>query len=245
MAVDVLHKEVGRTPDFEGAAKKLLDEDPSLMITVPQDLDAAPRKKDGPGEESDAPTDPALLVPPPPAATVLRAAARCAGRAIYDAAQSEPRLSGMGTTLTAMIVHKERAHFVHVGDSRAFLYRDGKISQVTEDHSWIAEQVKAGVLTEQEARESKFRHIITRSVGFEREVEVDVLGVSVAPGDCFLLCSDGMSNFVDTEELGRILLTTWYSKVPQLLVDLANDRGGDDNITVVLVYVANDASDGA
>ena len=188
----------------------------------------------------DMPTDPSINLAPPPAATVLRSAARAAGRAIYDAAQGDSALAGMGTTLTAVLFHKDRAHFAHVGDSRAMLIRDGQVTQLTEDHSWIAEQVRAGVITESEAKESKFRHIITRSVGFEREVDVDLFGVPVQPGDCFLLCSDGMTNHVTAEEIRRVVTTTWYSKVPQLLVDLANDRGGDDNITVVLVYVANE-----
>jgi len=192
---------------------------------------------------ADLSTDPALLLPEaPPAATVLRSAARAAGRAIYDAGQVDATLAGMGTTLTAVLFHKDRAHFVHVGDSRALLIRDGQVTQLTEDHSWIAEQVRAGVLTEREARESKFRHIITRSVGFEREVDVDLFGIPVLPGDCVLLCSDGMSNHVGLDEVGRIVGTTYYSKVPQLLVDLANDRGGDDNITVLLIYVANETA---
>jgi len=147
----------------------------------------------------------------------------------------------MGTTLTVLLFAGNQLHMGHVGDSRAYLYRDGRARQLTEDHSWIAEQVRAGIITESEARESKFRHIITRSVGFEREVDVDGLGVAVEAGDCFLLCSDGLSNLVSPEEVGRIVTTTFYAKVPQLLVDLANDRGGDDNITVVVVCVANDA----
>jgi serine/threonine protein phosphatase PrpC len=200
------------------------------------DLGADDRPFDDVG---DMPTDPTLL-PPPPAASILRAAARAAGRAIYDAAQVDAALAGMGTTLTAALFHKDRAHFVHVGDSRAMLVRDGQVTQLTDDHSWIAEQVRAGVLTENEARESKFRHIITRSVGFEREVDVDLFGVPVLPGDCFVLCSDGMSNYFNAEELGRIVSMTYYAKIPQLLVDLANDRGGDDNITVVIVYAANE-----
>jgi serine/threonine protein phosphatase PrpC len=263
MAVEVLRDELSSSlGDLDETAKRILQEDPlaavfprepatafaSPPVAAPASLvkkytGTAPIDDDLAEEDTaDMPTDPAISVVPPPAATVLRAAARVAGRAIFDAAQADPRLSGMGTTLTAIMFHKDRAHLVHVGDSRCFLFRDSKIVQVTEDHSWIAEQVKAGVLSEAEARESKFRHIITRSVGFEREVDVDLLGVPVLPGDCFLLCSDGMSNYVDTEELSRILATTYYSKVPQLLVDLANDRGGDDNITVVLVYAANEKS---
>jgi serine/threonine protein phosphatase PrpC len=277
LAVDVLHREVVGAGDFDDAAIRLLEADPSLLhVTDPhaertlngeepvgepapeaqeaaEEEDAAEAEapesmatgalatgRRSNGEAGSAPTDPAMQAAPPPAATVLRAAARVAGRAIFDAAQNDSRLAGMGTTLTALLIHRDKAHLVHVGDSRAFLYRDGKISQVTEDHSWIAEQVKAGILTESEAKESKFRHIITRSVGFEREVEVDLIGVPIVPGDCFVLCSDGCSNFIETEELGKVLQSTYYGKVPQLLVDIANDRGGDDNITVVLVYVANE-----
>jgi protein phosphatase len=132
-------------------------------------------------------------------------------------------------------------HVIHAGDSRAYLFRDGKLKQLTDDHSWIAEQVRSGMLTEAEAKESQFRHVITRSVGFERDVEVDAAAVVVQAGDCFLLCSDGMSNYVDGEELSRILASTWFRRAPQLLIDIANDRGGDDNITVVVVYAGNDA----
>lgn len=262
MAVEVLRREVEKAGEFEAAAQKLIAEDPSLAVTpLDTTVPGAPTAAGGNGAGSNgsngaardpsketmpyAPgedTLPLKVAPQSAAATVLRAAARVAGRAIFDAAQADPRLSGMGTTLTSLLFYKERAHLAHVGDSRAFLFRDGRIEQITEDHSWIAEQVKAGVMTEAEAKESKFRHIITRSVGFEREVDVDLLGVPVLPGDCFLMCSDGMSNYIEAEEIGRILASTYYRKVPQLLVDLANDRGGDDNITVVLVYIANDNS---
>jgi protein phosphatase len=100
--------------------------------------------------------------------------------------------------------------------------------------------VRSGNMTEAEAKESKFRHVITRSVGFERDVDVDSRGIAVEAGDCFLLCSDGMSNYVDNSELERILASTWYRRAPQALIDLANQRGGDDNITVVVVMTAND-----
>ena len=194
---------------------------------------------------------PAPAPPPPPvaqapeeapAALALRAAARAAGAAIYEVAQSDEHLQGMGTTLTALLFRNGRAHVAHVGDSRAYLFRDGRVEQLTEDHSWIAEQVRAGLLSEEEARDSKFKHIITRSVGFERDVQVDISAVPVLMGDCYVVCSDGLSNFVEADELARIMTATFYGRVPETLVDLANERGGDDNITVVLVYVANDAS---
>jgi protein phosphatase len=184
--------------------------------------------------------------PPPgppeeaPAATALRAAARAAGAAIYDVAQNDAQLQGMGTTLTALLFRNGRVHVAHVGDSRAYLYRDGRVEQITEDHSWIAEQVKAGLLSEEEARDSKFKHIITRSVGFERDVQVDVTAFPVLMGDCYLICSDGLSNYIEADELGRVMTANFYGRVPETLVAMANERGGDDNITVLVVYAGND-----
>jgi serine/threonine protein phosphatase PrpC len=163
------------------------------------------------------------------------------GAAIFDAAQSDPDLAGMGTTLTSVLVHSQRAYVAHVGDSRCYLFRDGKISQITTDHSWVAEQVKAGLLTEQEARESRFRHIITRSVGFEREVQVDGTICPVQSGDCLILCSDGLSNYLEEDDFSEVMSRQLYSDAPRILIDLANARGGDDNITVVIIHLANDA----
>jgi protein phosphatase len=177
----------------------------------------------------------------PPALRVLREASRRAGEVIFDMAQQNPHLAGMGTTLTALLFHGGRVHMAHVGDSRAYLFRDGRIEQLTEDHSWINEQVKAGLITNEEARHSKFKHIITRSVGFERDVAVDVMSLPVLMGDCFLMCSDGLSNYVENDELGQMLSSNYYGRIPKQLVNIANERGGDDNITVMLVYVANDS----
>jgi len=173
---------------------------------------------------------------------VLREAAQAAGAAIFGAAQANEELHGMGTTLTALWFQRGRAYLAHVGDSRAYLYRDGRIQQLSDDHSWVSEQVRAGMMTEEEAKESKFRHIITRSVGFEQEVQVDGAAIPVQPGDCFVICSDGLSNYLEGDELARILQARFYRDIPRLLVDLANDRGGDDNVTVVVIHVANDAS---
>jgi len=182
----------------------------------------------------------------------LRDATQAAGAAIFDAAQADPSLAGMGTTMTALWFHggraylahvgDSRAYLAHVGDSRAYLYRDGRAQQLSDDHSWVSEQVRAGMMTEDEAKESKFRHIITRSVGFEREVLVDGAAIPVQAGDCYLLCSDGLSNYIEGDELARILTARFYSEVPRLLIELANDRGGDDNITVILIHVANDGA---
>ncbi|CAN5735200.1 hypothetical protein BH11MYX2_BH11MYX2_30360 [soil metagenome] len=174
-----------------------------------------------------------------PALELMRGAAKRASSAIFEAAWAKPELRGMGTTLTALLVYKGRAHLVHAGDSRCYMFRDGKLAQLSDDHSWIAEQLRSGAISEAEAKSSKFRHVITRSIGFEREIEADVKTVPVSNGDCFLLCSDGMSNYVEHGELERIIAMTWYRKLPQTLIDLANSRGGDDNITVVVGMVGN------
>jgi protein phosphatase len=176
------------------------------------------------------------------ALAALREAAQAAGAAIFQAAQSDEEMRGMGTTLTSLWFQRGRAYLAHVGDSRAYLYRDGRVQQLSDDHSWVSEQVRAGMMTEEEAKESKFRHIITRSVGFEAEVQVDGAAIPVQPGDCFVLCSDGLSNYLEGDELARVLQSRFYRDVPRLLIDLANDRGGDDNVTVVVIHVANDAS---
>jgi protein phosphatase len=172
--------------------------------------------------------------------TMLRDATRAASSAIYERSAREPSLHGMGTTMTTLLLSGGRAHLAHVGDSRAYRYRDGSITQLTDDHSWIQEQVRAGLLTPEEAQRSRFKHIITRSIGFERDVLVDLRQLPCTPGDCFLLCSDGLANHVEEAELAALLTTEYYRRVPQVLIDLANERGGEDNITIVMVYLAND-----
>ncbi|HWO18108.1 MAG TPA: protein phosphatase 2C domain-containing protein [Kofleriaceae bacterium] len=174
-----------------------------------------------------------------PALELMRGVVRRASSAIFEAAWAKPELRGMGTTLTAMLVHAGRAHLVHAGDSRCYMFRDGRLKQITDDHSWIAEQLRSGSISEAEAKHSKFRHVITKSIGFEREIEADMKSVPVSPGDCFVLCSDGMSNYIEHGELERIVAMTWYRRLPETLIELANQRGGDDNITVVVGLVSN------
>ncbi|HWU89238.1 MAG TPA: protein phosphatase 2C domain-containing protein [Kofleriaceae bacterium] len=193
---------------------------------------------DDPGRGDD-PTLPGTGLAFSPALEMMRGVVRRASSAIFEAAWAKPELRGMGTTLTAMLVHGGRAHLVHAGDSRCYMFRDGRLRQLTDDHSWIAEQMRSGSMSEAEAKSSKFRHVITKSIGFEREIEADMKSVPVSAGDCFLLCSDGMSNYVEHGELERIVAMTWYRRLPETLIELANQRGGDDNITVVIGLVAN------
>jgi serine/threonine protein phosphatase PrpC len=175
-----------------------------------------------------------------PVGALLRQAVIEADRSIYETALANPALAGMGTTLTALLFDGDHLHMGHVGDSRAYLYRDGRARQLTEDHSWIQEQVRAGLISAEEARESRFRNIITRSVGFEPSVEPDLTALSVQAGDCFVICSDGLSNYLSADEVGQVLTGHFYRDVAKVFVDMANERGGDDNVTCLVVYAANE-----
>ncbi len=168
---------------------------------------------------------------------VVGQAASASSIAVFDKAEADPSLSGMGTTLTSLIVHDGVAHIAHVGDSRAYLVRGGRLRQLTEDHSLVQEQVRAGLLSENEAKHSRLRNVITRSVGFNREVEVDLLSFPTRPGDTFVLCSDGLTGPVDDETLSEIVNTAFLGKAVHVLIDLANAMGGEDNITVVIGHV--------
>ena len=124
-----------------------------------------------------------------------------------------------------------------MGDSRCYVVRRGRIYQVSEDHSLVNEQLKAGAITLDEARHSRFKNIITRSVGFEADVAVDMMGLEVESGDRLVICCDGLSNLVDDQEILDVVSAAPLETAPERLVDLANERGGDDNITVIVVHV--------
>lgn len=170
-----------------------------------------------------------------PLAGALREAVEGSCAAVFRTSKLNPELHGMGTTCICLLIHETKALVGHVGDSRAYLVREGEVVQLSEDHSLVNEQVRAGLLTPEEARVSRLKNIITRSVGFEEDVLVDVMGVETKPGDRFLLCSDGLSNLIANEEIGEMLATKRFEEIPKALIDLANDRGGDDNITAVAV----------
>jgi len=168
---------------------------------------------------------------------VLRDIVETACFNIFHEARGNPALAGMGTTATALLIHGPHAFVAHVGDSRIYLVRQGEIHQVSEDHSLVNEQIKAGVLTPDEARHSQFKNVITRSVGFEEDVLVDLLGLSLERGDTFVICCDGLSNLVEDQEIAAMVRSEKIEDLPLRLIALANDRGGDDNITVIAVRV--------
>jgi serine/threonine protein phosphatase PrpC len=177
-----------------------------------------------------------------PVARLLSDAVRDACNQVFQKSQQVRELQGMGTTTTAILFHDKHAFVAHVGDSRAYLIRDGRILQLSEDHSLVNEQLKAGLITEAQARQSRFKNIITRSVGFDADVEVDMIAVEVKAGDAYLMCSDGLSNLVTDPEVNDVVSDNFLHRVPETLIDMANSRGGDDNCTVVVAYVV-DAED--
>lgn len=172
------------------------------------------------------------------ALTLLQVSVRQASAAIYTVAREEHELQGMGTTLTAAVLEEDRLHVAHVGDSRCYLWRNGELKQVTEDHSWIAEQLRVGAITEKEAKQSRFRHVITRSIGVERHADVEVRTMLVSQGDRLLLCSDGLFGLVPDAELAELMAGEDLASLPAKLIALANERGGDDNITAVVAVLA-------
>jgi len=172
----------------------------------------------------------------------LRNAVEKACMEIFRSAQEDPRLAGMGTTVIALCTRNDHALFAHVGDSRAYLVRGDLIQQVSEDHSLVNEQIKAGMITPEEAKHSRYKNIITRSVGFEEEVQVDVMGLVTQPNDFFILCSDGLANLVDDKEIREVVLNNELKDAPAKLIALANERGGDDNITVIVVKIVPEQS---
>ena len=167
----------------------------------------------------------------------LRHAISEAGRRIHHQALYDENLRGMGTTAVAAMCQKGKIFIANVGDSRAYLVRDHSIKQLTEDHSLVSEQVKAGMIRPEEAKSHKLKNIITRSVGYQEDVDSDILVVEPKTGDRVLMCSDGLSNLVDDEEILKALEDHDLKEACEQLVNKANTRGGDDNITVVILQV--------
>lgn len=167
----------------------------------------------------------------------LREAILEANDYIYALAQAIPERSGMGTTLVAALFIEDQVVIAHVGDSRAYLLREGSLRQVTVDHSWVEEQVRAGVLTREEAELSPFRNVITRSIGATPNVLPDFYEEKCQEGDTWLLCSDGLTGHVEDSEIASILERHAPSEAARQLVELANARGGRDNITVFVLSV--------
>jgi len=166
----------------------------------------------------------------------LRHAVACANREILVMSQKESDLAGMGTTLVAVLATAERAALAHVGDSRAYLIRSGQIRRLTDDHSVVGELVRRREISEAAARAHPHRHVLTRALGIREFVEPDLAELTPAVGDVFVMCSDGLTSHVRDEEIAAATpVDCDLQDASDRLVRLANERGGEDNITVVLL----------
>ncbi len=167
----------------------------------------------------------------------LREAIRLAGRRIFEKAKEQPEYHGMGTTAVVVLMEHGNAFVAHVGDSRVYHFRQDLAEQITEDHSLIAEKVRHGLISADEAKNHRMRNVITRSLGYQEDVEVDLSVRAARRGDIFLLCSDGLSGHVAADEMAEAVRTLAPQAAARKLVALACDRGGDDNISVIIATV--------
>lgn len=168
---------------------------------------------------------------------LLESAVEQANRSVYEKARGTPSLSGMGTTVVCALVRGGLAQYVHVGDSRIYLFRNNKLLQLTKDHSMVQEMVEQGALTEEEAQNHPRKNLITRALGVGRDVEADFGEKEVSLRDILLLCSDGLSNCVSVPQIEETLARTPFYEAADALVQKALEGGGLDNITVLLMQV--------
>lgn len=157
---------------------------------------------------------------------------------IYARSQENNQMyQGMGTTLVTAYIHEDEIFVANVGDSRAYYFNRDYMWQMTEDHSLVNEHIRAGLLRDSEARDFQAKNVITRSVGFEREVRCDIIRKKLQPGDCFLMCSDGLSGLVDDITIHNICRNHSIEKAAFYCIEAAKAAGGDDNISVVIIEV--------
>ena len=167
----------------------------------------------------------------------MKAALIDVNRAVYTEQMSRREYSGMGTTLTALWEGKQEVYLGHIGDSRAYLLRDGELTQMTQDHSLVQELFRQGIITKEEALVHPYRNMITRAVGTDPYVESDCRAVDKRPGDIWLICSDGLTNFVKDEEIARVLKTHTAENAADELLQTALTNGGKDNVSLLIAEV--------
>jgi serine/threonine protein phosphatase PrpC len=168
----------------------------------------------------------------------LTSAIHLANRKVYEAAAANAEQNGMGATIVAAWIEGQRLSLAHVGDSRAYLLRAGSLDQLTADHSLVAEKVRVGILTPQEADASELQSVLTRAVGTNATIQVDADEQMLLAGDSLLLCSDGLTRMVTDPEIASTLLTsTSAQEAADRLVELANENGGVDNVSVIVLRV--------
>jgi protein phosphatase len=167
----------------------------------------------------------------------LKTAIRFANRKVLEATRERSEYEGMATTVAAVLVDGESANIGHVGDSRVYLLRDGKIEQLTSDHSWVNEQIQSGVISSDQARSHPLRNVVTRALGGKPDLQVDMMVHKAKAGDLLLLCSDGLTTMMGDEEIAKVAAEAGadLGKAAKALVAAANAHGGEDNITVLLL----------
>ncbi len=171
----------------------------------------------------------------------LRLAVEHANEFIFDESESKTEYAGMGTTLSAMIIHGSWAYIAQVGDSRVYLLREGEgLRQITEDHSLVAEQVRSGLLDETEAQNHSLRNLITRAVGIKEDIEVDLFALGLKKHDVLLLCSDGLSNMVPAEQIKDCLENNDTEEASRRMLQYALEAGGQDNITLITARIVGE-----
>ncbi len=168
--------------------------------------------------------------------TLLTDIVQRANAQVFDMAMSNPELEGMGTTCEFVFVKDRTVHVVHVGDSRTYAIRGGKIKQLTEDHSIVQEMVRRGEITPEEAMKHPNKNIITRALGIRPEVNIDYIEANFTYGDVLLICTDGLTNCVSTGDIVKIVHENRGEDMTNKLVDKAKEGGGTDNITVTVIY---------
>jgi serine/threonine protein phosphatase PrpC len=173
------------------------------------------------------------------AAHLVREQVLKANTSIYQAAQSQPQYAGMGTTLVVCFFFDNRLLTAHLGDSRVYMLRDGEFKQVTRDHSLLQEQIDSGLISAEQAKHAQHKNLVTRALGIDPSVEPEIHEYPTKPGDLYLLCSDGLCDMVEDEDIGMTLqaLGANLKLCAQQLVQMANDNGGRDNVSVILVRV--------
>src|SRR5688572_12201180 len=176
------------------------------------------------------------------AARIMREQVLKANSSIYQAAQSQPQYAGMGTTLVVCLYYDNRMLVAHLGDSRLYMLREGKFSQVTRDHSLLQEQIDSGIITPEQAKKAQHKNLVTKALGIDPTVEPEIHEYPTRTGDIYLLCSDGLCDMVEDEDIGMTLQTLGgnLKLAAQQLVQMANDNGGKDNVSVILVRVLKD-----
>jgi PPM family protein phosphatase len=173
---------------------------------------------------------------------LLREQIAKANTSIFQAAQSQPQYSGMGTTLVTAMFYDNKVTFAHIGDSRAYRLRGETFEQLTRDHSLLQEQIDSGMITPEQAKFSQNKNLVTRALGIDPTVEPEIQVYPTQTGDVYLLCSDGLNDMVSDEDIGMTLqtLSANLRLAAQQLVQMANDNGGRDNVSVILVRVVKD-----